>query len=64
LDWEALLKGCIFFFLYGYNRFLSAVSNISGEHNIYPANESLSPCLDGVSPEVYLMPPDNQDDTR
>jgi hypothetical protein len=61
---EALLKGFIFFFLYGYNRFLSAVSSISGEHNLSPATESLSPNLDSVSPEVYLMSPDDQDNAR
>jgi hypothetical protein len=39
-------------------------SGISGEHNISPATENLYPYLDSVSPEVYLMSPDDQDNTK
>jgi hypothetical protein len=39
-------------------------SGISGEHNISPVNESLYPYLDSVSPEVYLISPDDQDNTK
>jgi hypothetical protein len=46
------------------NKIMKNDSGISGEHNISPATENLYPYLDSVSPEVYLMSPDDQDNTK
>ncbi len=37
-------------------------SGISGEHNISPENESLSPYLDGLSPVSQELSPEKTDD--